>query len=187
MHKVGTENAIIIDKFENVIGKQNLRSEVFTMEASTVTNLFDPKLILFDVEAKDSTDLLRKLSARLLEEGYVKESFANAVIEREKIYPTGLPTPGIMVALPHTNPEHVTKPAILVANLKNPVLFKEMGSGINDIATELVFMLAVNDPSSQVDVLKKLMEIFSKEEILIRLKHTSNEAEIIEILEEQMV
>lgn len=157
------------------------------MEVSSITTLFDPKIILFDVEADDSTDLLRKLSARLLEEGYVKESFAEAVIEREKIYPTGLPTPGVMVALPHTKPEHVIKPGILVANLKKSVLFKEMGSGINDIATELVFMLAVNDPSSQVDVLKKLMQIFSKEEVLIKLKYSNNEAEIIDILEAQMV
>ncbi len=155
------------------------------MITSVATTIFDPKLILFDVEAEDSTELLRKLSFKLLEEGYVKESFEEAVIEREKVYPTGLPTPGIMVAIPHTNPEHVLKPVILFANLKKPVMFKEMGEGTNDIPAELVFMLAVENPSKQIEILKNLMGIFSKKEVLLSIKESTDVAGVIDILKAQ--
>ncbi|MTI46604.1 PTS sugar transporter subunit IIA [Sporosalibacterium faouarense] len=156
------------------------------MNTSAISSLFDPNMILFNVEAKDYEDLLKKLSAQLIEKGYAKESFEDAVIEREKVYPTGLPTPGVMVALPHTKPEYVIKPAILVANLKEPVFFKEMGNGVNDIPAELVFVMAIDNPEQQVDVLKKLMDIFSNKEILTSLKSCTEVVEVIDILETQV-
>ncbi len=156
------------------------------MEVEKVMELFDSDLILFDVEAEDKEQLLKMLTAKLIDKGYVKESFTNAVIEREKVFPTGLPTAGVKVALPHTKPEHVLKACILVANLKNPVAFKEMGSGINDINAEMVFLLAVADPNSQIVVLQKMMEIFSKEGSLKKLKQSSNAEDLLNVLREEL-
>ncbi|RKD30518.1 PTS sugar transporter subunit IIA [Thermohalobacter berrensis] len=156
------------------------------MEITQVSTLFNPELILFDVTANDRTELLKKLSQKLKEKGYVRESFEEAVIEREKVYPTGLPTPGVSVALPHTDSIHVLKPVILIANLKRPVAFKEMGNGIRDILAELVFMLAINQPEKQIEVLKKLMSIFSKKDVLLAIKEAKNPSKVLEILKEQM-
>ena len=116
--------------------------------------MLDRELIFLNFEADDREDLLSRLSDILYEKGYENESFKQAILEREKVFPTGLPTLGVKVALPHTDTEHVIKPAILISTLKEPVVFKEMGNGVNDIDVGIVFLLAVKNPAYQVKLLQ---------------------------------
>lgn len=149
--------------------------------------MFKKELIYLDVKAKNNEELLSKLSDELYKQGYVKESFKQAILDREKNYPTGLPTPGIKVALPHAKSKYVNKSAILVATLQRPVEFKEMGSRIENIDVELVFMLAVKDPSQQVKVLQKLINFFSKESKLISLKESKEVDYIYNLLIDNVI
>lgn len=144
--------------------------------------LLNKELILLDVVANDKIELLTKLSSLLKEKGYVKNSYQNAVIEREKIFPTGLITEGGGVAIPHTDAEHVEKSTIVFAKLKKPVIFKEMGNNENDVNVEIVFMLAISNPSEQVPTLSKLMSILTNKLILTKIKDSANTSEIIDIL-----
>lgn len=145
-------------------------------------SLFHSDLILFDVSCNGRDELLKVLSRKFRDLGYVKDTFEQAVIERENTFPTGLPTDGVKVALPHTYPQHVNKPGILIANLKNPVNFKEMGNGVNDIPAELVFMLAVDQPEKQLSVLQKFMNIFMKKGVLQELKAAHDANTVLSIL-----
>lgn len=156
------------------------------MDNRQTAEMFNRDFILFDVEAKNKEELIKLLADKLYDAGYVKDTFLNAVLEREKVYPTGLPTGGVKVALPHTYAEHVLKPIIVIANLKNPVAFKEMGNGVNDIMAELVFMLAVTDPKNEVTLLQKLMGIFSKEDVLLKLKSSRDAETTLGILEGEL-
>lgn len=148
--------------------------------------LLHEELVFFDMEADNRDELLSKLSDELYKKGYVKETFKAAVIAREKVFPTGLPTAGVKVAIPHTDAEHVNKATIVFANLKKPVIFKEMGLGEADIHAELIIMMAINNPSEQVDTLSKLMNIFSNKKLLLQLKATSKREEVLELLEKQI-
>ena len=123
-------------------------------------------LIYMDYPSKDREILLEELSEILKEKGYVKESYQRAILEREQKYPTGLNTPGIPLAMPHAEAEHVNKPAILVARFTEPVTFKEMGNSGNDVKAKFVFMLAVSDPEGHLATLSQFMSIFSQEEKL---------------------
>ncbi len=148
--------------------------------------MLDRELIFLNFEADDREDLLSRLSDILYEKGYVKQSFKQAILEREKVFPTGLPTLGVKVALPHTDTEHVIKPAILISTLKEPVVFKEMGNGVNDIDVGIVFLLAVKNPAYQVKLLRKLINMFSKENILLSLKECKNAQCIYDILKREL-
>ena len=44
--------------------------------------------------------------------------------------------------MPHTYPEHVIKPAILVATLENPIDFHEMGNSSNTVPAKLIFYVS---------------------------------------------
>ena len=55
-----------------------------------IKGLFNEELIVLNLEAKDDKDAIRQLANRLFKAGYVKESFIEAIIEREANYPTGL-------------------------------------------------------------------------------------------------
>lgn len=144
------------------------------------------ELIYLNLDAENRQKLLSGLSDILYKKGYVKSTFKQAILDREKVYPTGLPTSGVKVALPHTDPKHVLKPAILVSTLKKPIKFKEMGNGVNDVKVELVFMLAVKEPSFQVKLLQKLMNIFLKEDILVSIKESESVDYVYEILNKEL-
>lgn len=138
--------------------------------------------IVIGIKASNREDLLNQLSDKLYRNAYVKDTFKSAIMAREKEYPTGLPTPGVQVALPHTDVAHVKKTGVLVATLKNPIKFKDMSNGIDDIDVELVFMLAVKDPKKQLILLQRFMNIFSNEKLLKTIKNSKDKNEIYRIL-----
>lgn len=105
---------------------------------------FDESLIFTDIDVNSREELLRTMATNLFRKGLVKESFIDAVIEREKTFATGLPTNGISVAIPHTDSEHVNKKAISVAILKEPVKFGVMGEIGAETPVQIVFMLAID-------------------------------------------
>lgn len=156
------------------------------MDNTQTLKMFSKEFILFDLEADNKEELLNQLAGKLYNAGYVKDTYADAVLERENVFPTGLPTAGVKVAIPHTYAIHVNKPIIVVASLKKPVAFKEMGNGINDVMAELVFMLAVTDPKNEVTLLQKLMNIFTKENVLLELKASSDVDTTLNILQREL-
>lgn len=156
------------------------------MAKTDIMDLLDENLILFHVAANDSTELLNKLSDVLIGRGYVKDTFARKLIEREKKYPTGLPTAGVQVAIPHTDSGQVLRGCILIATLEHPVAFKEMGNGVNDVNVQVVFMLAVNDPNSQIGLLKELMGIMLEESVIRSILEADDPATVVELLRSKM-
>ncbi|ADD01802.1 MULTISPECIES: PTS sugar transporter subunit IIA [Thermoanaerobacter] len=150
--------------------------------ARKLHELLNEDLIFFDVEATNWQEVLKYLADNLLRKGYVNDSFYNAVVEREKKFPTGLPTGKINVAIPHTDPIHVIKDGIAVALLKQPVLFREMGKFEGEVACDIVFMLAIKNPDGQIKVLQNFMDIFMDSNLLLKIKNAKSKKEIIDII-----
>ncbi|MEL7609091.1 MAG: PTS sugar transporter subunit IIA [Bacillota bacterium] len=157
------------------------------MDAFKLNDLIDEDLIFMDMEAKDSDSLLRRLSEAAQEKGYVRKGYADAVLEREQQYPTALPTEILRVAIPHaTDRDQVIRSVIVVAMLKEPVLFKEMGDGVREIPVDAVFMLAVCGSKEQLTVLQKIVGMFSDREVMTAVKNVGNKAELIGVLKENL-
>ena len=146
-------------------------------------SLLHENLVLLDYECiGDREAVLKNLAGILQAEGYVKDSYTEAILTREREYPTGLNTPGIKVVMPHAAPAHVNKAAILAVKLKTPVTFKEMGNSGKDVEAKLVFMLAVTDPQGHLQTLSKLMAIFSDGDKLLDLYQSGTKQEFMEKL-----
>ena len=139
-------------------------------------------LIITQLVATNSQEVIQALGEKLLTFGYVKESYVAAVIKREGIFPTGLPLGNINVAIPHTDVEHVNKPAIAMATLAHPVSFGNMGDPGEKLEVSIVFLLAMKEPHAQVDLLQNLVETFQNDEILERLLATKDRKAIEKIL-----
>jgi len=139
---------------------------------------FDETLVLKNIEGENSSDILKCMATNLYKKGFVKESYAEAVIAREKKFATGLPTGSYGVAIPHTDIEHVNQSAISIGILKKPVDFVIMGEETEKISVKLVFMLAMHDCHSQLSMLQSLMEIFQDEEVLTYLATEESEVKI---------
>ncbi|BEU86710.1 PTS sugar transporter subunit IIA [Selenomonas sp. TAMA-11512] len=140
------------------------------------------ELVLLDVEAEDRFELLGKAADRLKEEGYVKDSYKDAVIAREKVFATGLPTLIGGVAIPHTDVEHVESPAICIARLKTPVDFVIMGDDTETVPVDLIFMLAMKEAHAQLTLLQNLMGILQDEEALKLVKMSTDVKEIADFV-----
>ena len=89
--------------------------------------VIDEKIILVKELIKDKEEIIRKLGGLLLANGFVKDTYTQAVYDRELVYPTGLKARVTGVAVPHTDTTHVIKPAVAIATLKHPVIFNGMG------------------------------------------------------------
>lgn len=111
-----------------------------------------------------AADVLRAVADRALEQGFVRDTFGDALLAREKEFPTGLPTP-LPVAIPHTSVEHVLRPALAAVLLNPPVEFGEMGGTDRTVAVRLAVVLMVTDPSSQVGLLSRLINALRRPDL----------------------
>ena len=145
--------------------------------------IINEQLVEVNIEAGNQEEVIRNLSGKLDNSGYVEKGFVEAVLAREKQYPTGLPTK-IPVALCHVEAEYVKQTAMAVATLKNPVEFHDMGNPENVLNVEIVFLLTILDPKKQVFYLRKMMDLF-KDETLPGLKNATTRQEVVSLLNEK--
>ena len=134
----------------------------------------DEKLILLKESAKTPQEIIKRLGSLLYDNGFVQESYTQAVLEREKVFPTGLKAKMAGVAIPHTDTGHVIKPAIAIATLENPVTFHMMGTPDEEVPVEIVIMLAVHDAKLVIPVLRKIIFILENDEAIIKMKSATS-------------
>ncbi len=111
--------------------------------------------------------------------GFVKSTFKDAVIDREKEFATGLPTHDyLQVAIPHTDVEHINHRTIGVAVLKRrreDAFIEEMGTLDQQTEVKIVFMLAMDKVDDDFKLLQQLMQIFQSEEKLEQIYYDKDE------------
>lgn len=139
-------------------------------------------LVLAKLKATDYKDAITQLANLLQKQGYVNKDFAQAVLDREEIYPTGLPSGKVNVAIPHTDIKYVNSPAIAFASLEKPIKFKNMADKSQEIDVNFIAMLAMKEPHSQVSLLQNLMKLFQKQNLLKELTSITSSSQLFEQL-----
>lgn len=153
----------------------------------TTNHVVSDKWIMPRLQVDSWQEVIQQLGGLLVGQDVVKESYIKAVLERETVFPTGLPLGKINVAIPHTDTRHVQRPAIAVATLAKPVLFGNMGEPGSELAVQIVFLLAMTDPQAQVGLLQSLVAAFQNGEVLERLLQAAMPEDIVRIMTEQLV
>lgn len=143
----------------------------------------DADLIKINLDATTNNDVIKALGELMKKKEYVKDSYVDAVLNREATLPTGLNIGGTCVAIPHTDPVHVNAPAIAVGLLNTPVKFHSMIAPDQELDVRVVFLLAVKDPKEQVELLTKLMALFQNVETLQKIEMANEREEIAKIME----
>lgn len=116
-------------------------------------------LLFFDVEWGTKEEVIRHLVDALDQNGYLssKEEYLAAVMEREKISPTGFEAG---LAIPHGKSTAVKKAAFAVARLKNKMADWESIDPNNQV--ELVFLLAIPGAEAGSTHLSLLSELSTR-------------------------
>ena len=163
--------------------KEEYGRKYFYHRENIFMNILDKDLILLNLNAEKEEDVINVLGNLLYSRKYVKDTYIPAVLAREKIYPTGLKTPSVNVAIPHTDSTHVNRTSMAVGILKKPVIFNVMGSEGDSVAAEIIFLLAMRDPNQQVEMLKSIMQLLQDDKCLLNLKSAKTKDEVIKHLE----
>lgn len=143
----------------------------------------DKKLILTECKAATREDVFRTVGGLLIEEGYCRESYIQALIDREKEYPTGLDINGVGVAIPHTDVSHVIRSTTAIAILKKPVVFEVMGGDEGEnVDVSVVVAMAIRDAAAHLDQVKELLKILQDDNVLRKMMSAKSEEEVIHII-----
>lgn len=149
------------------------------MDASSI---FDEDLVVVGLKDSSIEGTIRRLTSLLRRHGCVSAGYADAVLQRESEFPTGLPTAPFGVALPHADCEHVKRTAIAVGILSQDLKFHLMGSPEDTVDVKVVFLLAIRDPDVLIDVLQGLATMLQKPAVLRQLSRVTSASEVIDIL-----
>ncbi|WP_166784045.1 PTS sugar transporter subunit IIA [Cryobacterium suzukii] len=125
------------------------------------------------MDADHDVDVLEALADQAEKNGWVAPTFRAALIARERIFPTGLPTQ-IPVAIPHADTVHVLKSGLGVAVLARPVQFGEMGGAASSVDARVAVMILVQDPREQILLLTQLIGLFQTPDWFDRLEEATD-------------
>lgn len=139
-------------------------------------------LIFPELEVKNSSEIMEKMGAAFIREGLCKESYINALINRESEFPTGIDVDGFGIAIPHTDVSHVNESGIGIATLRKPVKFIQMGTDDEEVETKVVVMLAVDNPQKHLSTLQSILEVLQDKNVLYQLSNAKEKKEVIEII-----
>ncbi|MFM1652618.1 PTS sugar transporter subunit IIA [Brevibacillus sp. B_LB10_24] len=141
-----------------------------------------PEFIVLQSKAASAEEVIKQLSDLFLAHDIVKESYCEAVVERERQYPTGLPSKEVFIAIPHTDSSHVKESGIAIATLETPVSFGMMGDAEKKLDVGLVMLLAIADPQKQLELLKNIMGVLSNGSLLKSIKEASTAEQVAGVL-----
>ena len=135
-----------------------------------ILELLVPSAICLQLESDSSTEVLTVLGDRLYEAGFVRDTFAQAAIAREAQMPTGLPLDGkYNAAIPHTDIEHVVRPALALATLVKPVNFQNMIEPEISVPVQLVILRALEQAKTQVEMLQEIAGVLQNAKVIEKL------------------
>ena len=145
--------------------------------------ILNEDLIYRNIDFKTSREIETFLADQLYENGYVKEGYKKALLEREQKFPTGLPSSQQAIAIPHANADLVNKTTLAIATLKEPVEFKNMGNTKEDIPVRIVIMLVIAEPHSQVKMLQKVADIVQNEELRKEFLQAETKQKLLQLIQ----
>lgn len=149
-----------------------------------LTDLINEKHIIVNLQAKDAQEAIDLMTLPLVNTGHVSPEFAEDVWNRELIYPTGLPTEPLAVAIPHADPDHIYKSSVCIGILKTPVQFGQMGTdGSTKLDAHLIFLLALKEREKQVEMISQLIQLIQTGSLLEELSVAQNEIACLDLIE----
>lgn len=139
-------------------------------------------LIQLDMEAANQTEVFERMAEILYQQGFVKDTYLEALKSREESYPTALPIEPYPVAIPHTNAEHIIRPFIAPVRLKEAIQWREMANNDAVHQVRFIFMLGFLKSDEHVELLQILVENFQNVELMERLKGAETADKYFEVV-----
>lgn len=148
--------------------------------------IFKKELMSLDIKSKGQEDIIGHMYNKLYHLGYVTEDYKEAILSREKEFPTGLPTDPAAVAIPHVDSKYICKPFIYFVRLNEPINWYEMGSD-NTVNVKYIFALGFNDEINHISGLQNLIDKVQNEVFMQEISTISSIVDMTEFLNNEIV
>ncbi|WP_315073157.1 PTS sugar transporter subunit IIA [uncultured Clostridium sp.] len=147
-----------------------------------LNKFINKNLIKVNLPCKDRNELFQMMHDEVFKYGYVESTYLDGLISRENVFPTGIKLTNYNVAIPHTDAIHVKEEFIAIAVPKSPIKFKLMEDETQEEEISLIFMLGLNKPHDQLEVLKELMEVIQQEDLVKQIIEAKDQDQIENLL-----
>ncbi|KMY49736.1 PTS sugar transporter subunit IIA [Peribacillus loiseleuriae] len=127
-------------------------------------------LVFLDKEYKDFEDVLSHVMKTLINENYAEKDFEEALLIREKEFPTGLQLDGYAVAIPHGGSQYVKQDFISMVTLKNPIFMNRMDNPEESLAIDILFIIGFGKSDTHLQCLKQLMGLIQDPKVIEDLR-----------------
>lgn len=101
---------------------------------------------------KNYDEVLEHIHQKHLADGIVRETYLQALREREADYPTGILLDGYAVAIPHCDSQHAVSPAIYIIRLPQEIEVNQADGDDSDNALCAGFTGYSDIPNRRADV-----------------------------------
>lgn len=138
--------------------------------------VIDKDLIVLDLSG-DKETIISTLAKKAFDQGRLEDvqEYIQAVLKREKEYSTAL---GYEVAIPHGSEKEILQSKIVIATLKNPIIW-------NQHQVQIVFMIAMSmkQPQMTKNTLKDLYAVMDNKQAMHVLLEAKDAKDIIHYLQ----
>lgn len=145
------------------------------------SNMVISDLININLSVDNQEELFQYIGKELYKKKYVSEGYLKGLVDREANFPTGLATQYLNIALPHSDPEYIHEPFIYIVRNDKPIQMLQMGDNV-ELECNYFFFLGINQPTNQVGLLAKLMELFMDEQFVESFKAIDNNKDMYELI-----
>lgn len=152
-----------------------------------IEELFTEDNIYLDIGGNNFPEVLNNVAEELLAKGFINDGYKKGVLEREKVYPTGLEFPKYCIAIPHTDSQYIKKDAIAVVKPRNKITFRDMATNTKDLEVEVFLLLLIGKNENQVKVLSTVIRSFSDEEFYCSLLKSKDKKQILNIIKNKEI
>lgn len=148
----------------------------------SISELLKEEYIWLDEKLDTKEDIFHLVFSKAYKDEKVKDSFYEGLINRERLYPTGLQLENHGVAIPHTDILHVKEEFIAIVLPEKPVEFFRMDNANEVVLADIVFVLAIKDSKSHMKTLSELMDLIQNDSLLSEILRSSDKKKIIQLI-----
>lgn len=139
-----------------------------------------------DVPFTERDDVLKHLSGLLEQRSCIEPPYAQAVIERERSFPTGLSFKSIAIAIPHADSDCVRMSSLAIGRCTAHPLFNSMEHPNEAIAVDVVVLLAIKSPEAHLAMLSNLINFFTVDENCAAIRSADNPSVVRQFVEQAL-
>ena len=157
------------------------------MTETTLSSYVKEPLVFAQENFSNQAELFEQVAQKALDLSWVRDDFLERIRTREETFPTGIQLMNFGAAIPHTDAECVLEEFVAVITLQEPVVFYSMEDNSTQVKAQIVFVLGLNQPHAQLEMLQSLMGLLQNETVLSELLLATTENELISTIKKNQL